>query len=72
MTPSEKRKAAILEARQRWDEAPFTIKAMATAYVDPLIAALEAISAELDGAKGKVCPYCTHEVCDCKGLQHGA
>ncbi len=47
MTPSEKRESAIIEARQRWNAAPITIKAMAAAYVDPLLAALEAIGSEL-------------------------
>lgn len=44
---SERREKAITEARRRWDGAPVTIKAMASAYVGPLLEALEAIGAEL-------------------------
>lgn len=51
MGTRERRKNAILEARQRWDGAPAHIKIMAGAYVGPLLEALEAIGAELDGLK---------------------
>jgi hypothetical protein len=61
MTPSEKREAAILEARQRWDEAPFTIKTMASAYVGPLLNALDAIGSELDELKPKFTGGLSHE-----------
>ncbi len=41
-----------MQARQRWESAPITIKTMAAAYVGPLLLALEAISAELQALEG--------------------
>ena len=49
---SARREQAVIEARQRWESAPLTIKTMAAAYVGPLLLALEAISAELQAIKG--------------------
>ncbi len=33
---------AVKKARQQWEGAPFHVKAMAGAYVEPILAALEA------------------------------
>lgn len=59
MGPSERREKAIQEARRRWDGAPVTFKAMAAAYVGPLLEALEAIGGELDAAAPPKC--CNHD-----------
>ncbi len=49
---SARREQAVMQARQRWESAPITIKTMAAAYVGPLLLALEAISAELQALEG--------------------
>jgi hypothetical protein len=46
------RQAAVMEAVKAWNGAPMHIRAMAGAYVGPLLEALQAISAELDALKG--------------------
>lgn len=43
----QKTSAAIFEAEKEWAKAPMHIKAMAGAYVVPLLAALAAINTEL-------------------------
>lgn len=48
MDQKNDRQAAVLAARSAWDGAPMHIRAMAGAYVGPLLAALEAIVRELD------------------------
>jgi hypothetical protein len=52
MDQKNDRQAAVLAARSAWDGAPLHIRAMAGAYVGPLLAALEAIGRELDAMKG--------------------
>lgn len=34
---------AVQEARDKWEGAPFHVKAMAGAYMEPVLAALEAL-----------------------------
>lgn len=53
MDPKNDRLAAVAAAVRAWDGAPLHIKAMAGAYVGPLLEAIEAISAELDAIKGE-------------------
>lgn len=52
MAPKKDRLAAVAEAAKAWDGAPLHIKAMAGAYVGPLLEAIKAISEELDKIKG--------------------
>lgn len=51
MAPKNDRQAAVSEAVKAWAAAPMHIKAMAGAYVGPILAALKAMSAEMDGCK---------------------
>lgn len=52
MAPKKDRLAAVEAAAKAWEGAPLHIKAMAGAYVGPLLKALQAISAEMDGLSG--------------------
>ncbi len=52
MDLQKNRQIAVDLAVKSWDRAPAHIKVMASAYVEPLLQALTAISAELDGQKG--------------------
>ena len=47
-SPSEARRRATLTAREQWNKAPAHVRLMASAYVEPLLACLEGIGAELD------------------------
>ena len=44
-----RRREAVSLARIRWHAAPLHVRALASPYVDPLLAALEAVGVELDG-----------------------
>ena len=52
MAPKNDRQKAVSEAVKAWAAAPMHIKAMAGAYVGPLLEAIKAISEELDKIKG--------------------
>lgn len=52
MDPKNDRLAAVAAAVKAWDGAPLHFKAMAGAYVGPLLEAIQAISAEIDAIKG--------------------
>ncbi len=52
MAPKNDRQEAVSKAVKAWAAAPMHIKAMAGAYVGPLLAALQAMSREMDGFKG--------------------
>ncbi len=52
MAPKNDRQKAVSEAVKAWAAAPMHIKAMAGAYVGPLLKAIEAINAEIDAIKG--------------------
>jgi hypothetical protein len=44
-----------------------TARMLGGGYIDPLFDLIETMIQRLDSPK--VCPYCSHEVCDCKGGQ---
>jgi len=48
------RQAAVAQAAAAWDKAPMHVKAMAGAYVAPLLAALAAVGAELDAMRAEI------------------
>lgn len=50
---SDVRRYAIADASIQWAKAPAHIRALAAPYVVPLLAALEAIGAELDQKGGR-------------------
>lgn len=52
MAPKNDRQEAVSEAVKAWAAAPMHIKAMAGAYVGPILAALQAMSREMDGCAG--------------------
>lgn len=43
-----RRREALRSAREAWAKAPAHVRVMASAYVEPLLNALDAIGAELD------------------------
>ena len=49
------RRAAVAEAAAAWNGAPLHIKAMAGAYVGPILAALQAMSQEMDALQAARC-----------------
>jgi hypothetical protein len=69
------RRAAVAGAVASWDKAPMHIKAMAGAYMGPILEAMQALGQELDAIKaGRSCTEagkCQHEGCnskeDCQG-----
>ena len=52
MEQSKKRQIAVDLAMEMWGRAPAHIKVMASAYVEPILRALNELSAELDLMKG--------------------
>lgn len=71
------RRTAVAQAEKAWAQAPGHIRAMAGAYVGPLLDALRAIGGELDGIAGRGPGGCCTGNCnqgrDCpaKGASHG-
>lgn len=51
MAEQTDRRQAVSEAEKAWEKAPVHIKAMAGAYVCPLLRAIRALSDEIDSIK---------------------
>jgi hypothetical protein len=57
-------RAMIQTARSTWDNAPQHVKIVGGAWVRPILAALQAMDAEMDQMRA--------ELAELKGAQHGA
>lgn len=67
------RRAALYRVQEAWDRAPATIRVMAGPYVVPMMAALDALAAELDALYAQSAPAAGHQHTHLSiGGHHGA